>query len=71
MMAERLDFTKPHVLRDETEYQAAVDEIDHLLDVDPEPASEAYDRLEFLSVLVQAYEDARILFAATPPAALR
>jgi HTH-type transcriptional regulator/antitoxin HigA len=57
MMVERLDFTKPHVLRDETEYQAAVDEIDHLLDADPEPASEAYDRLEFLSVLVQAYED--------------
>jgi HTH-type transcriptional regulator/antitoxin HigA len=58
MMAEWLDFTKPHVLRDETEYQAAVDEIDHLLDADPEPASEAYERLEFLSVLVQAYEDA-------------
>ncbi|HEY7712091.1 MAG TPA: helix-turn-helix domain-containing protein [Candidatus Entotheonella sp.] len=57
MMAERLDFTKPHVLRDETEYQAAVDEIDHLLDADPEPTSEAYERLEFLSVLVQAYED--------------
>ncbi len=57
-MAEWLDFTKPHVLRNETEYQAAVAEIDRLLDTDPEPASEAYERLEFLSVLVQAYEDA-------------
>ncbi|MDH3604341.1 MAG: helix-turn-helix domain-containing protein, partial [Candidatus Tectomicrobia bacterium] len=35
----------------------AVDEIDRLLDADPAPASEAYERLEFLSVLVQAYED--------------
>lgn len=57
-MAKRLDFTKPHVLRDEAEYNAAVGEIDGLLDADPEPASEAYERLEFLSVLVQAYEDA-------------
>ena len=56
-MAELLDFTKPHVLRDKAEYNAAVDEIDRLLDVDPEPGSEAYERLEFLSVLVQAYED--------------
>ena len=57
-MADLLDFTKPHVLRDEREYNAAVDEIDSLLDADPEPGSEAYERLEFLSVLVQAYEDA-------------
>jgi HTH-type transcriptional regulator/antitoxin HigA len=56
-MAELLDFTKPHVLRNEAEYNAAVDEIDRLLDADPEPASEAYERLEFLSVLVQADED--------------
>jgi HTH-type transcriptional regulator/antitoxin HigA len=56
-MANLLDFTKPHVLRDEAEYRAAVDDIDRLLDADPEPGSEAYERLEFLSVLVQAYED--------------
>jgi HTH-type transcriptional regulator/antitoxin HigA len=57
-MAELLDFTKPHVLRNEAEYTAAVAEIDRLLDTDPPPHSEAYERLEFLSVLVQAYEDA-------------
>ncbi len=57
-MAELLDFTRPHVLRNETEYSAAVEEIDRLLDVDPATGSEEYDRLEFLSVLVQAYEDA-------------
>jgi HTH-type transcriptional regulator/antitoxin HigA len=57
-MAELLDFTKPHVLRNEAEYTAAVAEIDQLLDTDPPSHSEAYERLEFLSVLVQAYEEA-------------
>lgn len=52
-----LDFTKPHVLRDEEEYEAAVAEIDRLLDMDPPQGSEDYERLEFLSVLVEAYED--------------
>ena len=56
-MAEALDFTKPHVLRDKGEYDIAVTEIDTLLDTDPQPGSEEYERLEFLSVLVQAYED--------------
>ena len=56
-MAELLDFTKPHVLRNEAEYTAAVAEIERLLDIDPPPHSDAYERLEFLSVLVQAYED--------------
>jgi HTH-type transcriptional regulator/antitoxin HigA len=57
-MAELLDFTKPHILRNEAEYTAAVAEIERLLDTDPPLHSEAYERLEFLSVLVQAYEDA-------------
>jgi HTH-type transcriptional regulator/antitoxin HigA len=57
-MAELLDFTKPHVLRNEAEYTAAVAEIDQLLDLDPPLHSEAYERLEFLSVLVHAYEEA-------------
>ena len=56
-MADILDFTKPHVLRNEEEYDIAVAEIDTLLDTDPQPGSEAYERLEFLSVLVLAYED--------------
>ena len=59
-MADILDFTKPHVLRNEEDYGCAVAEIDTLLDTDPQPGSEAYERLEFLSVLVQAYEDTHI-----------
>ena len=52
-----LDFTKPHVLRNAREYKAAVAEIDGLLDEDPKRGSDAYNRLEFLSVLVEVYED--------------
>lgn len=55
--ATALDFTRPHVLRSAREYRAAVTEIDRLLDIDPRLGSADYDRLEFLSVLVQAYED--------------
>jgi antitoxin component HigA of HigAB toxin-antitoxin module len=51
-----LDFTRPHVLRNEGEFNAAVEEIDRLLDSDPQVGTEGYDRLEFLSVLVRAYE---------------
>ena len=46
------------MLRTAREYKAAVAEIDDLLDRDPKRGSEEYDRLEFLSVLVEAYEDA-------------
>jgi HTH-type transcriptional regulator / antitoxin HigA len=53
-----LDFSTPHVLRNAREYRAAVAEIDSLLDADPKRGTAAGDRLEFLSVLVEAYEDA-------------
>lgn len=55
-MPTLLDFTKPRVLKTEAEYEAAVAEIDALLDADPAEGSEAYDRLEFLSVLVEAFD---------------
>jgi HTH-type transcriptional regulator/antitoxin HigA len=57
MTPAALDFTKPHVLRNAREYSAAVGEIDALLDRDPKRGTEAFERLEFLSVLVAAYED--------------
>lgn len=56
-MPELLDFSTPHVLRDEREYERAVEEIDALLDADPPAGSPEYERLEFLSVLVEEYED--------------
>jgi HTH-type transcriptional regulator/antitoxin HigA len=51
-----IDLPIPHVLRSEDEYDAAVAEIDRLLDVDPAPFTEDCDRLELLSVLVEDYE---------------
>lgn len=57
MATALLDFTKPHLLRSAREYKAAVGEIDRLLDDDPRRGTQDYDRLEFLSVLVEAYED--------------
>jgi HTH-type transcriptional regulator / antitoxin HigA len=52
-----LDFSKPHVLRGDLEYEAAMTEIERLLDEDVESGTEGYDRLEFLSVLVEHYEN--------------
>ena len=52
-----LDFSTPHVLRNAREYRAAVSEIDGLLDADPRRGTADFERLEFLSVLVEAYED--------------
>ena len=52
-----LDFSTPHVLRNAREHKAAMAEIDALLDQDPRPRTAAYERLEFLTVLVEAYED--------------
>jgi HTH-type transcriptional regulator / antitoxin HigA len=59
-MTAVLDFTKPHVLRNEEEYDAAIGEIHELLELDPIEGTEEYDRLKFLSVLVEAYEDENI-----------
>ncbi len=55
-MADLLDFTKPHVLRTEDEYDAAIVEIEALLDLDPVACSDDWERLRFLSVLAEAYE---------------
>lgn len=57
MTTTLLDFSRPHVLRNEAEYEAAVTEIEQLLDQDVEAGSEGFDRLEFLSVLVEHYEE--------------
>lgn len=51
-----LDFPTPHVLRSRDDYDAAVAEIDRLLDVNPQAGAPEYDRLELLSLLVEDYE---------------
>jgi len=70
-MTTLLDFSRPHVLRDEEEYEAAVREIDALSDRDPPPGTEEHDRLRFLMVLVAAYDAEHYpdeMFATTPQA---
>jgi HTH-type transcriptional regulator/antitoxin HigA len=54
---QRLDFSEPHVLRNEAEYDAAVGEVDELLERDPPVGSPEYERLRFLAVLIGAYDD--------------
>lgn len=67
MTVALLDFSKPHVLRSEAEYEAAIAEIERLLDEDVEAGSEGYDRLEFLSVLVEHYEEERYPMGRVTP----
>ena len=57
-----------HAIRTEKEHNAALKEIEGLLDSSPRKGSEEYDRLELLSILVEANEDENIdnLPAATP-----
>ena len=55
-MVTMIDSPVTRVLRTPDEYDAAVAEIDRLLDLDPAPFSADSDRLELLSVLVEDYE---------------
>jgi HTH-type transcriptional regulator/antitoxin HigA len=66
-MTTVLDVPKPHVLRTAQEYEAAIAEIERLLDEGSEKGTEAFDRLELLSVLVEHYEDERYPMEAVTP----
>lgn len=44
-------------IRTENEYNSALREVESLLDHNPRKGSSEYDRLELLSILVEAYED--------------
>jgi len=55
-MAKTLDFKKPHLLRDEYEYNTALAEVEDLLNSNPKAGSADFDRLEFLAVLIEQYE---------------
>jgi len=69
-LTKHLDFSQPHLLRNETEYDAAVAEIDALLESQAAPGTLEYDRLELLSVLVEVYDEEhyRLGDTATPQA---
>lgn len=44
-------------IRNEGDYEEAIQEVAELMEQDPEPGSEAFDRLDVLVTLVEAYED--------------
>ena len=69
-LTKQLDFSNPHTLRSEAEYDAAVAEIDALLELEPARGTPEYDRLDLLSVLVEAYDEEhyRMGDTATPQA---
>ncbi len=70
-MSKALDFRKPHLLRDRYEYETAIQEIEGLLESNPKRGTAEYDRLEFLSVLVELYErEAFPIEYPTPQAAV-
>jgi HTH-type transcriptional regulator/antitoxin HigA len=63
---KELDFSTPHLLRDEAEYEAAQARIDSLLRLDPGPYTPEYEALEFLSVLVEEYEAEQYPYEPAP-----
>jgi HTH-type transcriptional regulator/antitoxin HigA len=66
----KLDFRRPHLLRNDLEYEAALSEIEALLEADPARGTPEYERLEFLSVLAEQYEDEDSPLHAPTPQAL-
>jgi HTH-type transcriptional regulator/antitoxin HigA len=52
-----------------SEYEQAIQQLDDLLDRDPQPGTDDHDRLESLSTLIEAYEAKHYpdeMFATTP-----
>lgn len=69
-MTSTLDFSTPHLLRDSAEYELAVQEVEALLARDPASGSADIERLEFLSILIEAYEERQFPIDVPSPQAL-
>jgi HTH-type transcriptional regulator/antitoxin HigA len=70
-MASKLDFRHPHLLRDDTEYQAAIAAVEMLLERDDlEAGTPEHDRLEFLTLLVEEYEAREYMIEPASPQAI-
>jgi HTH-type transcriptional regulator/antitoxin HigA len=52
----RLDRTRPHVLRNDEEYEAALAEVDAIIAREPDLGTPEADWLELLVVLIESYE---------------
>ncbi|MGH7720448.1 MAG: type II toxin-antitoxin system HigB family toxin [Gemmatimonadaceae bacterium] len=60
-----IDFSMPRVLRNEREYEAALAEVERLLRLNSKRGSLEFDRLELLTLLIEAYEDERYPMGGT------
>ena len=70
-MSNLLDFRKPHLLRNDMEYEAAIAEIERLMERgEIAPGTPDYERLEFLSVLVEQYEESEFPIGRANPQAV-
>ena len=65
-----LDFPRPPLLRNDVEHEVALAEVEDLMERDSAPATPAYERLEFLSVLIEQYEEAEFPIDAPTPQAV-
>src|SRR3954452_4918212 len=57
------------VIKTEAEYEAALAEIENLMDIDPDPGTPEADQLELLALLVGDFESKR--FEIAPPDAIK
>ena len=48
------------VIKNSTDYEEALSEVDRLVERDPAPGTPAADRLELLVLLIQGYESKRV-----------
>lgn len=69
-MANVLDFRRPHLLRNDVEYEAALKEVEALMEKELAPGTPDYERLEFLSVLIEEYEEAEFPIGQPSPQAV-
>lgn len=56
-MANALDFRRPHLLRNDVEYEAALSQVEALMERELAPGTPDHERLEFLAVLIERYEE--------------
>lgn len=70
-MPKTLDFDRPHLLRNEEEYELALTEVRTLmLDSGLVPGTEESDRFDFLVLLIENYEDEHYPIGAPSPQAV-
>ncbi len=58
---------EPRIIHDENQYETALNEIDGLIVLDPEPGTPEGDRLDLLALLIETYENEHFKFRRPGP----